>query len=255
MTTATVLLLVEDLMFGPRLENNLRAAGYRPVFATDEVQLTRAMNQAPILAIVDLASMMVPWERLLTFIKDPGKKGAYLPVLGFGPHVDLDLRQRALAAGCTAVVGRSAISQNLASLVKKHAWKADRDKCRTAPPALVRRGLEEFNRAEYFECHESLELAWNDETEPVRLLYQGILQIAVACHHLNQQNWRGAMKVLEKGTPKLAHFEPECQGINVAKLLADARRLQDRLAELGPERVEEVGPELMPAVEYREDTP
>lgn len=252
MTAAPVLLLVDDLMFAPRLENSLRALGYRPLAATDEAQLSRALAQAPVLAIVDLASPAVDWERLVGFIRGPGKKADHVPVLGFGPHVDLALRERALAAGCTAVVGRSAISDaaRLGSLVNKYAWQIDTAKCQAALPPLVLRGLAEFNRGEYFTCHETLELAWNEEPDPVRLLYQGILQIAVACHHVKGQNWRGAMKVLERGLPKLAHFAPACQGIDVAGLLAGARRLQAALADLGEERIAELDASLLPVVTY-----
>jgi predicted metal-dependent hydrolase len=33
------------------------------------------------------------------------------------------------------------------------------------------RGIEQFNRREYFECHETLELIWNAEPCPIRTLY------------------------------------------------------------------------------------
>lgn len=246
----TVLLLVDDLMFGPRLENGLRGLGYRPLFATNETELTQGLMQAPVLAVVDLGSAVLPWEPLVDFIKGPGKKGRHVPVLGFGPHVDLDLRARALARGCDAVVGRSAIVQNLGSLVNKHAWRVERPKCRLPLPPLVVQGLEEFNRGQYFECHETLELAWNEEPDSIRLLYQGILLVAVACHHVERGNWRGALKVLGRGMPKIAHFAPVCQGINVEKLLADAGRLRAALLELGPDRVAGIDRSLLVAVEY-----
>jgi uncharacterized protein len=49
--------------------------------------------------------------------------------------------------------------------------------CMGALPPLALRGLELFNQGEYFEAHEALELAWREETGPVRELYRGILQI------------------------------------------------------------------------------
>src|SRR6185503_4609752 len=40
-------------------------------------------------------------------------------------------------------------------------------------------GLRLFNAGKYFEAHEALEDAWNEEAGPVRDLYRGVLQIAV----------------------------------------------------------------------------
>lgn len=61
-----------------------------------------------------------------------------------------------------------------------------------------------FNRQEYFECHEVLELLWQKAVEPdLRLLYQGILQIAVGLHHHQKNNPAGAASLLNKGLDKL----------------------------------------------------
>jgi predicted metal-dependent hydrolase len=115
------------------------------------------------------------------------------------------------------------------------------------PPALLR-GIEEFNRHEFFECHETIEAAWMAEPRPIRLLYQGILQVGVALYHVQKNNWRGAMKVLARAMPKLAHFEPVCMGVDVAQLLSDARCVQEHLIELGEERVNEFDPEWFPTI-------
>ena len=70
------------------------------------------------------------------------------------------------------------------------------------PAAL--RGLELFNAGEYFEAHEALEDAWRDETGPVRLLYQGILQVAVTYLHVQHDNYEGALKLSARAGAKLA---------------------------------------------------
>jgi Domain of unknown function (DUF309) len=41
-------------------------------------------------------------------------------------------------------------------------------RCGDPPPARLRRGIEEFNRGEFFEQHETLELEWIEEADPVR---------------------------------------------------------------------------------------
>ena len=56
-------------------------------------------------------------------------------------------------------------------------------------------GLRLFNAGEYFEAHEALEDAWNEEKGPVRDLYRGILQIAVVYLHITRRNYNGAVKV------------------------------------------------------------
>ena len=100
---------------------------------------------------------------------------------------------------------------------------------------LVQMGIEQFNRQQFFTCHETLEDAWNAESRPLRILYQGILQIAVGYFHITRQNWRGAVKVLERGIPKAAHFRPGCQGIDVDDLVLRAQEIQTRLLEIGPD--------------------
>lgn len=234
--TESIILLVDDLLFSSKLERLARQAGYAPHFAADEAALAKLMVKAPGLVLVDLHGL-AHWERLVRFLKGPGKKNDHVPVLGFGPHGDLALRKRATAAGCTAVVGRSAIVGNLSGLIKKHAWRINPALCAEPLPALVRTGIEQFNTGAFYRCHETLEDAWNAETRPVRILYQGILQIAVGYFHITQQNWRGAVKVLERGLPKVARFQPRCRGINVAELVTQAQAVYDELARLGPEGI------------------
>ena len=251
MTTETVVLIVDDLMFLPRLEDGLRKLGYRPIVALNGADLSRALFTAPVLCIVDLFSRGFDWERLVRMIKGPGKKAAHVPVLGFGPHVDLQLRERALAAGCNAVIARSVIASQLPQLVKKHKWTVRADDCDRAPPPLVLEGLRLFNQGKYFECHEALEDAWVAEPSSIRLMYQGILQIGVACHHIKNKNWRGAMKVLERGVPKAGRFAPACMGINIARLLDDARAIRQELLRLGPDWNGEFNSRLFPTIEYQ----
>ena len=43
-------------------------------------------------------------------------------------------------------------------------------RCSEAPPARLRRGIEQFNRGEFYEQHETLEEEWLAELDPVRYL-------------------------------------------------------------------------------------
>jgi predicted metal-dependent hydrolase len=116
-------------------------------------------------------------------------------------------------------------------------------------PGLVLRGIEEFNRGEFFECHESLEEAWMQESGRVRYLYQGILQVGVGFYHLQNGNWRGATGLLRNGTVRLKEFEPETLGVDVAKLVRESERCLQELETLGRERIGEFDTSQIPKVE------
>ena len=113
------------------------------------------------------------------------------------------------------------------------------DACAETPPPELLKGIEEFNRGEYFEQHETLELLWRAETREVRRLYQGILQIGVGFHHWRNGNFRGASLLLRDGIDKTSRFLPSCLGVDTARLCAEAQDCLDVLHELGRERLRE----------------
>ncbi len=115
-------------------------------------------------------------------------------------------------------------------------------------PDLVRRGIEEFNKGEFFECHEFLEDAWMEEPGRVRFLYQGILQVGVGFYHQQNGNWRGATGVLRSGIERLHEFEPETLGLDVAKLIRESGLCLEELERLGRERAGEFDTTKIPKV-------
>jgi uncharacterized protein len=120
--------------------------------------------------------------------------------------------------------------------------------CREPAPALLLQGIEEFNRGEYFEQHETLERLWREETREIRRLYQGILQIGVAFHHLRRLNHHGTVYMLTRGPNYLRPFAPECQGVDVTALLDAAARALAEVERLGPARLNEFDWTLAPTV-------
>src|SRR4026209_2351782 len=94
--------------------------------------------------------------------------------------------------------------------------------CDEPPPPPLLEGIGQFNRGEYFEQHETLELLWRAERRDVRRLYQGILQIGVAFHHLRRRNPQGTVYRLTRGAGYLLPFTPRCQGVDVEALLTAA---------------------------------
>lgn len=109
-------------------------------------------------------------------------------------------------------------------------------RCGEAPPRLLIEGISLFNQGQYFECHEVLETLWRAEPDPVRYLYQGILHLGVAFHHLGRRNWIGAVRQLRRGIERLERYPPICQGVDVRSVVDQAKACLDMLEALGPER-------------------
>ena len=120
--------------------------------------------------------------------------------------------------------------------------------CDEPPPPLLLEGIAQFNRGEVFEQHETRELLWRAEPRPVRQLYQGVLQIGVAFHHLRRRNYHGVVYMLTRGSVYLAPFAPTCQTVDVRALLDDAALALRLVQELGPARLDEFDWTLVPRV-------
>lgn len=120
--------------------------------------------------------------------------------------------------------------------------------CLEPAPARLLEAVAQFNRGEFFEQHETLEALWRDEPRDVRYLYQGILQIGVAFHHVRRLNYHGAVYMLARGADYLRPFAPSCQGVNVVALLESTRRALAEVERLGPGRLGEFDWSLAPTV-------
>ncbi len=120
-------------------------------------------------------------------------------------------------------------------------------------PQTLRQGIDAFNRAYFFEAHETLEELWRETHGPLHTFYQGLIQLAVGFYHLSNGNRRGARSQLEKGLAKLEGFQPTCQGIDVQTLCQDSRRWLDRLKATGEGEVA-VAPAELPKIRWVEHT-
>jgi uncharacterized protein len=118
-------------------------------------------------------------------------------------------------------------------------------------PELVLKGIEEFNKGEFYECHEYLEEAWMQEPRRVRFLYQGILQVGVGFYHQQNGNWRGATGLIRNGTLRLKEFEPVTLYIDVARLVRESERCLEELEELGHKRVREFDRTKVPKIAFQ----
>ena len=106
------------------------------------------------------------------------------------------------------------------------------------PPAFWQ-AVTQFNQGEFYACHDTLESLWMEATEPLKTFYQGILQIAVACYHLGNQNWRGAVILLGEGLRRICDYQPVYASIDITQLVVQSDTLLRALQQAGPERVAE----------------
>lgn len=107
------------------------------------------------------------------------------------------------------------------------------------PPDEFWQGVEQFNQQEFYACHDTLEALWMEALEPQKQFYQGILQIAVACYHLGNLNWRGAVILLGEGIRRLSNseYQPVYESIDVTELLTQSVQLLKALQQSGQEQV------------------
>lgn len=120
------------------------------------------------------------------------------------------------------------------------------DFCAQSPSGALLRALGEFNRGDWFECHETLEELWAGTTGEIRDFYQGMLQMAVALHHWRNGNFNGSVHLLATGADMLRRVRPACQRIDVAALISEADGMRATLLALQPERMHELDPSLLP---------
>jgi len=80
----------------------------------------------------------------------------------------------------------------------------------------------QFNTGAWYACHDGFEELWHETQGPSRKALQGILQIAVAHHHLERGNRRGATVLLGEGLGRLRGFGPHHFGLDLERLRQSA---------------------------------
>lgn len=98
--------------------------------------------------------------------------------------------------------------------------------------------IAEFNQQQFYACHDTLEAIWVDAPEMDKRFYQGILQVAVGCYHLSNDNLRGAIILLGEAVRRLADYQPDYEGVDVEQLLEQALALLQTLQQLQPEQTQ-----------------
>ena len=244
--------IVPDLFFAVKIENLARRHGLTVVAPPDGPAFRAALAGAS-LAVIDAGVIDRPWAEWVSAAKaDPDTRDT--PIIAFGSHVDRAQRERALEAGVDRYMARSSFVDTLPEIVARAARAVTDDPCREPLPEGALRGIEEFNEGKYFEQHETLERVWRAETRPVRDLYRGILQIGVALLQVERSNAPGAIKTFERAFRWLEPFRPACQGVDVERLVRNARAICETVTSLGPERIAEIDRSAFPDVHLLNDS-
>jgi len=114
-----VLAVVSDLFFSVKITEAAKRAGMPVEFIKDEKQVIAKAKAKPTLIIFDLNFESIEPLKLISKLKENSDyKG--ISVIGYLSHVQGELKQKAQEAGCDMVMARSAFSQNLPMILKRH---------------------------------------------------------------------------------------------------------------------------------------
>ncbi len=259
-----VLVFVSDLFFSTRIESVVQGLGFdmalveraediaalgdqpasdNPAEALQGRQgalIEKIIRHRPGLIVFDLNSQAIPWETWIARLKSaPATRR--IPILTFGSHMDVATMDRAKECGADQVLARSRFTREMPSLIRKLIQIPDlpaiRQACDEPLSELALEGIRLFNEGEYFEAHERLEDAWNEDRSAAKELYRAILQVAVAYLQIERGNYRGSMKMFLRMRQWLDPLPDECRGVDVARLRHDAAQVEKYLKAAGPENI------------------
>jgi CheY-like chemotaxis protein len=118
-----IVCFIDDLFFLAKIQETARKLGVKVEFAKAEKEtldrLTSDESEKPSLIIFDLNNANA--KPLATIPKLKNKLKKQTSIVGFLSHLQGDLKVKAQEAGCDMVVPRSAFSQNLPALLRRHS--------------------------------------------------------------------------------------------------------------------------------------
>jgi PleD family two-component response regulator len=115
-----VLAVVSDLFFSVKINDAAKRAGMSVEFVKDEEEVLVKAKAKPTLIIFDLNFESVNPLALIRKLKANAEyKG--ISMIGYLSHIQGELKQAAHETGCDMVLARSAFSQNLTQILKRHS--------------------------------------------------------------------------------------------------------------------------------------
>jgi CheY-like chemotaxis protein len=114
--------LIDDLFFLAKIQETARKLNVKVEFIKSEKEFDERERQEnddkPSLIVVDLNSNNIKPLPVIAKLRSKFKKPT--SIVGFVSHVQGDLKVKAQEAGCDVVMPRSAFSQNLPSILRRH---------------------------------------------------------------------------------------------------------------------------------------
>jgi CheY-like chemotaxis protein len=115
-----IVAVLNDLFFTVKINESAKRAGLPITFVKSRADVLAQAAEKPVLIIFDLNfSEIEPLEVVRELKADP--EMSKISVIGYLSHVQGELKQDAQSAGCDMVMARSAFSQNLPQILKRHA--------------------------------------------------------------------------------------------------------------------------------------
>lgn len=111
---------VGDLMFTVKINDAARKAGLQVEFVKSEKDLLEKAAEQPVAIILDLNFSAINPIKLISKLKK-NSEFEDISLIGYLSHVQGELKKQAHEAGCDIVMTRSAFSQNLPQILKRHA--------------------------------------------------------------------------------------------------------------------------------------
>ncbi len=125
-----IFFFIEDLFFFAKINEAAKKLGIKVAFVKNDPETIAKITEGPeeerpSLIVFDLNNSGAKPLTLIPKIKNKLKKGT--SVIGFLSHLQGDLKAKALEAGCDLVMPRSAFSQNLPTLLRRHGLDEEQE--------------------------------------------------------------------------------------------------------------------------------
>ena len=115
-----IIAVLDDLFFTVKILDAAKRAGFAIEFVKSETDAVLKAKEHPELILLDLNCAAVDAVKLIGQLKAAEETRA-VDLVGYVSHVQGELKQQAQDAGCNMVLARSAFSQNLPQILKRHA--------------------------------------------------------------------------------------------------------------------------------------
>jgi len=115
-----VLAVVSDLFFSVKLTDAAKRAGLALEFVKEPENVLEKAKTRPQLIIMDLNFEPANPLDLIRQLKSAADTKS-ISIIGYLSHIQGELKQAAQEAGCDMVMARSAFSQNMTQIFKRHS--------------------------------------------------------------------------------------------------------------------------------------